>query len=69
MRFQCKTFQTLEVLASLFSVGVTKLIDEFNNEFINNDTAEFINEYYTEAGPKLAQKMNCPWEPTECLVY
>ena len=26
-----------------------------------------MNEYYTEAGPKLAQKMNQSWEPSNCL--
>ena len=48
--------------------GVSKLIDDLDKEFQNLEAAEFMNEYYTEAGPNLAKKMSQPWEPTECLT-
>ena len=47
--------------------SMTKLIDEMGNEFENSDAAEYMNNYYTDAGPKLAQMMNDEWEPAECL--
>ena len=47
--------------------GVTRFIDELGTEFQNLDAAEYMNKYYTEAGPNLAKKMNSIWEPTEYL--
>ena len=47
--------------------GVTKLIDDFGNEYRNMEAAEYMNEYYTDAGPQLAQKMKTPWYPNDCL--
>ena len=47
--------------------SIEKIIDEEGKEFLNGDAAEFMNEYYTEAGPKLADKIKSSWEPTECL--
>ena len=38
--------------------GVSKLIDDLGKEFQNLEAAEYMNKYYTEAGPNLAKKMN-----------
>ena len=31
--------------------NLDKIIDKMGNEFSNLETAEFMNQYYTEAGP------------------
>ena len=47
--------------------SIGKIIDENGTEFQNSEAAEFMNKYYTEAGPKLAEKIHSQWEPTDCL--
>ena len=41
-----------------------KLVDHTKKTLINDDeTATFINKYFTEIGPKLAENLNDPWVP------
>ena len=40
---------------------------EFGKELRNIEAAEYMNEYYTDAGPKLAEKMRQPWVPSDGL--
>ena len=47
--------------------GIEKIVNELGLELQNLDAAEFMNEYYTEAGPKLAEKINTPWEASQNL--
>ena len=47
--------------------GIEKIVNELGHELQNLDAAEFMNEYYTEAGPKLAEKINTPWEESQNL--
>ena len=47
--------------------GIEKIYNETGEELQNSDAAEYMNNYYTEAGPKLAQKIDMTWEASENL--
>ena len=47
--------------------GIQKIRNEQGDELQNAAAAEFMNNYYTEAGPKLAQKFDTTWEPSQNL--
>ena len=49
--------------------GVGKIADDMGNEFQDMEAAEYMNKYYTEAGPRLAEKIISNWEADECLKH
>ena len=47
--------------------GIQKIVNDTGEEIENLDAAEFMNTYYTEAGPKLATKFDTDWEASQNL--
>ena len=42
--------------------NIFNLLDNSTNEMIDSDnTADFINDYFTNIGPNLAKKLTKPW--------
>ena len=48
--------------------GIEKIMNEAGEELQNLAAAEYMNEYYNEAGPKLAQQIGTEWEATDNLI-
>ena len=46
----------------------TKITDENNNEFVNQDAADFLNNYYACIGPNLAKTHKEKWEKEKCGI-
>ena len=47
--------------------GVGKIVDDMNNGYQNLGAAEYLNNYYTNAGPNLAKKMTSDWKSSDNL--
>ena len=47
--------------------GIDQILGENEEELQDMDGAEYMNSYYTEAGPKLAKKINSEWEASDNL--
>ena len=46
----------------------TKITDENNDEFVNQDAADFLNNYYACIGPNLAKTHKEKWEKEKCGI-
>ena len=49
--------------------GIDKFQNKLGEEIQNLEAAEFMNNYYTEARPKLAQEPNTEWEASKKKSY
>ena len=48
--------------------GCNKLIDENGNHYENFDAAEYLNNYYVNVGPNLANKLDMEWDAHKCKI-
>ena len=52
----------------VIKTGCTKLIDENGTKYENQKAAEYLNEYYVNVGPNLAQQMGTSWDKNKCKI-
>ena len=45
--------------------GIDKILGENGNKVEKMEAAEYMNSYYTEAGPNLAMQIKAKWNPSE----
>ena len=45
-----------------------KIIDENGEKLENQEAAAFLNEYYVNVGPSLAEKQNLTWDCSKCKI-
>ena len=48
--------------------GCTKLIDENGTQYENLDAAEYLNKYYVNVGPNLANTLDIEWDKSKCKI-
>ena len=48
--------------------GCSKLIDEEGVQYENLDAAEYLNKYYVNVGPNLANKISEKWDINKCKI-
>ena len=48
--------------------GCTKLLDDNGVVYENIEAAEYLNKYYVNVGPNLANKLNADWDKTKCKI-
>ena len=46
----------------------SKVTDENNKEYENQEAADFLNNYYASIGPNLAKAHNMAWEKEKCGI-
>ena len=45
-----------------------KLVDEESTQYANLGTAEYLNNYYVNVGPKLANPLEGEWGKNKCKI-
>ena len=48
--------------------GCTKLVDENGTSYENQEASDFLNNYYVNVGPNLANSMDVDWDKSKCKI-
>ena len=47
----------------------TKLVDESGTQYENQEASEYLNDYYVNVGPNLANSLDIDWDKGKCKIH